>query len=590
MYDTIKLPSFCSRQMHDRIGVNPADRRSEGTAAQMIRFLSIHNLAVVDQLELELQPGLTVLTGETGAGKSIIVGALGLLVGGRATSGLVRTGEGRARVQATLEDDTGHDIILRREITTQGRSLAFIGDTLATASALQEVGRRLVDLHGQHDHQALLDPTNHLKLLDAYAHLDEEITAAGEAYRTWRTLHGRLDQLRRNDRDRSDRVDLLTFQRQEITRIAPTVGEDTTLQAARLRLANADRLASLCEQAYAALYERDDSILSGLGQMWRHIDELAELDPQFTSYADARPAVESQLEDLAFFLRSYAGRIDASPDELAVVEERLAELERVKRKYGQTLNDVETHRVQVEQELAELTSGTEQLAALEQEEAERRAIFERVAATLSCARRKAAPRLAAELQQVLSDLAIPRARFEVQFAPDVLPESQWTERGADAIEFFFSANLGEALRSLAKVASGGELSRVMLALKTLATTDRPGKTLVFDEVDAGVGGAVADRVGAMMKQLSQEYQVICVTHLAQIAAYATSHHHVSKVVRGGRTITQIEELAEEGRVSELARLMTGADSSGAMVSARELLESKEKTKAKGERRKVKARG
>ena len=576
--------------MRDRIGVIPVDRRSTGTAIQMIRFLSIQNLAVVDQLELELQSGLTVLTGETGAGKSIILGALGLLVGGRAASDLVRTGEGRARVQATLEDDTGHDIILRREVTAQGRSRAFIDDTLATASALQEVGRRLVDLHGQHDHQALLDPANHLTLLDAYAHLDAEIAAAGEAYRTWRAVRSRLDQLRRSDRDRADRVDLLTFQRQEIERVAPTVGEDTTLQATRLKLANADRLASLCGQAYAALYERDDSILSGLGQVWRHIDELAELDLQFTDYAELRPAVETQLEDLAFFLRSYAAKIDASPDELAAVEERLAELERLKRKYGHTLDDVETHRAQVEQELAELTSGTEQLAALEHEEMERRATFEQVATTLSHARRDAAPRLAAELQHVLSDLAIPSARFEVQFAPDLLPESQWTERGVDAIEFFFSANLGEALRPLAKVASGGELSRVMLALKTLATTDHPGKTLVFDEIDAGIGGAVADRVGAMMKQLSQGYQVICVTHLAQIAAYATSHHHVSKVVREGRTITQIEELAEEGRVTELARLMTGADSGGARAGARELLKGKENTKGESERRKAKPRG
>ena len=556
----------------------------------MIRFLSIQNLAVVDELELELQPGLTVLTGETGAGKSIILGALGLLVGGRAASDLVRTGEGRARVQATFEDDAGHDIILRREVTAQGRSRAFVGDTLATASALQEVGRRLVDLHGQHDHQALLDPTNHLTLLDAYAGLDEEIAAVGDAYRQWRAVRGRLDQLRRTDRDRADRVDLLTFQQQEIRRVDPVEGEDTTLQATRLKLANADRLASLCGQAYAALYERDDSIVAGLGQVWRHIDELTELDPQFATYAEGRAAVDSQLEDLAFFLRSYSVKIDASPDELATVEDRLADLERLKRKYGPTLDDVVAHREQAEQELATLASGSEQLERLQTEETDRRATFDRLARTLSRARRGSTPRLAAELQQVLSDLAIPRARFEARFDADPLPETQWTDRGIDALEFFFSANLGEALRPLAKVASGGELSRVMLALKTLATTDRPGKTLVFDEVDAGIGGVVADRVGAMMKQLSQEYQVVCVTHLPQIAAYATSHHHVSKVVREGRTVTQIEELAEEGRVTELARLMTGADSTGARAGAREMLKDKENTKGESERRKAKPRG
>ena len=556
----------------------------------MIRFLSIQNLALVDQLELELQPGLTVLTGETGAGKSIILGALGLLVGGRAASNLVRTGERRARVQATLEDDIGQDIILRREVTAQGRSRAFVGDTLATVSALQDVGRRLVDLHGQHDHQALLDPTNHLTLLDAYARLDKEIAAVGDAFRQWRAIRGRLDQLRRSDRDRADRMDLLTFQLQEIERTDPAAAEDTTLLATRLRLANADRLASLCGQAYAALYERDDSIVAGLGQVWRQIDELAELDTQFAVYADARAAVESQLEDLAFFLRSYAAKIDASPDELEAVETRLAELERLKRKYGPTLDEVVAHREEVGHELAALVSGSEQLDALQAEEADRRATFDRVAQTLSRARRETTPRLAIELQRVLSDLAIPRAQFEARFAPNPLPENHWTEGGIDALEFFFSANLGETLRPLAKVASGGELSRVMLALKTLATTDRPGKTLVFDEVDTGIGGAVADRVGAMMKQLSQEYQVICVTHSPQIAAYATSHHHVSKVVRQGRTITQIKELAEEGRVTELARLMTGADSAGAKAGAREMLTGKENTKDESERRKAKLRG
>jgi DNA repair protein RecN (Recombination protein N) len=551
----------------------------------MIRFLNIQNLAVVDKLELELKPGLTILTGETGAGKSIILGALGLLVGSRAASGLVRTGEELARVQATVEDDKGQDIILRREVTTQGRSRAFINDTLATASALQNVGRRLIDLHGQHDHQALLDPINHLTLLDAYAGLDAEIATVGDAYRQWLTVRDRLNRLRRNDQDRGDRVESLTFQHQEIERTDPAVGEDTMLLATRLRLANADRLASLCGQAYAALYERDDSIVAGLGRVWRQIDELSELDKQFEAYASGRAGVESQLEDLAFFLRSYSAKIDASPDELESVEARLAELERLKRKYGPSLDQVFAHREQVGHELAALTSDSEQLETLRAEEEDRRTAFDCLAKTLSRARQATAPRLAVALQHVLSDLAIPRAQFEAIFTQGELPVSQWTERGIDELEFFFSANIGEALRPLAKVVSGGELSRVMLALKTLATTDRPGKTLVFDEIDTGIGGVVADRVGAMMKQLSQEYQVICVTHSAQIAAYATSHHHVSKVVREGRTITQIEELDEEGRVTELAQLMTGADSAGARAGAREML--KGETKAKGERRKAK---
>ena len=558
----------------------------------MIRFLSIQNLAVVDQLELEFQPGLTVLTGETGAGKSIILGALGLLVGGRASSDLVRTGEERARVQATVEDEAGHDIVLRREVTAQGRSRAFIGDSLATASALQAVGRRFVDLHGQHDHQTLLDPSKHLTLLDTYSGLDQESAAVRGAYREWRAVRARLDQVRRSEHDRDDRVDLLTFQHQEIDRVAPAAGEDTTLEATRTKLANAERLVELCGQAYAALYERDDSILAGLGQVWRHVDELAALDARFTAYADGRATVQSHLEDLSFFLRSYSASIDASPEELTAIEERLAELERLKRKYGPTLDEVIAHREQLNGSLETLASGSDQLDALIIGEGDRRASFRAVAQTLSRARRASAPRLAADLQRVLSDLAIPRARFEVRFDPAPLPETQWTEHGVDTLEFFFSANPGETLRPLSKVASGGELSRVMLALKTLASTDREGKTLVFDEVDAGIGGAAADRVGSMLHQLSRQYQVICVTHLPQIAAYATSHHHVSKIVRQGRTIIRIKQLAEQGRVSELARLMTGADSAGAREGAMEMLVSKQNTKAKGEseRRKAKQRG
>lgn len=557
----------------------------------MIRFLSIQNLAVVDELELELQPGLTVLTGETGAGKSIILGALGLLVGGRASSDMVRTGEERARVQATVEDETSSDdVILRREVTAQGRSRAFVGDTLATASALQEVGRRLVDLHGQHDHQALLDPSNHLALLDAFAGLDAETAATDTAYRQWRTVRGRLDQARRTDRDKADRVDLLTFQHQEIERVAPTPGEDVGLHTTRTRLANTERLASLCSEAYAALYERDDSIIAGLGRVWREVDELAEIDPEFAPYATSRTPITSQLEDLAFFLRSYAAQIEASPEELSAVEERLADLERLKRKYGPTLDEVIEHRRQVATELETLASGSQQLETLTAEEATRRDAFEQVARTLARSRRASAPQLAAGLQHVLSDLAIPNARFEARFDPKPLPETHWSEHGIDALEFFFSANPGETLRPLARVASGGELSRVMLALKTLASTDRRGKTLVFDEVDSGIGGAVADRVGAMMRQLSQEYQVICVTHLPQIAAYATSHYHVSKVVRDGRTITRIEQLAEQGRVTELARLMTGADSAGARAGATEMLKGKQNTKVDLRKRKAKPRG
>ena len=555
----------------------------------MIRFLSIQNLAVVDEVELDLQMGLTVLTGETGAGKSIVLGALGLLVGGRASSDMVRTGEDQARVQATVEDEQGNELILRREITAQGRSRGFIDDTLATARALQDVGRRLVDLHGQHDHQALLDASNHLPLLDAHAGLEDETASVGEAYRAWRRVRNRLDLARGNDRDKSERVDLLTFQRDEIQRVAPLDGEDAGLQARRTRLANAERLTLLCGEAYATLYDRDDAVLSAMGRVWRNLDQLATLDEQFLRYAEGRGSVESELEDLAFFLRSYQATIESSTEELGAVESRLAELEGLKRKYGPALDDVLQHANRVEAELATLTATKNEIDALARDEEESRQSFLASAEGLSRARQAASDTLCVDLRAVLASLAMPHARFETRFAPDV-PEHLWTEKGIDAVEFYFSANPGETVRPLARVASGGEISRVMLALKTVASTDTPGKTLVFDEVDAGIGGAVADRVGSMLRELSDRCQVVCVTHLPQIAAYGATHYHVSKIVQDGRTITRVTQLAEQGRVTEIARLMTGGDATVARAGAAELLKSKEKTKDERRKRKAKPGG
>ena len=555
----------------------------------MIRFLSIQNLAVVDKIEFDLQPGLTVLTGETGAGKSIILGALSLLVGSRATSGLVRTGEEQARVQATVEDENGHETILRREVTAQGRSRGFIDDTLATARALQEIGRRLIDLHGQHDHQALLDPSNHLPLLDAYADLDGDLDAMRDTYNAWRRVRQRLDLAKGHDQDKGERIEFLAFQRDEIQRTAPVADEESELHAKRTRLANAERLAVLCADAYGALYDREDAVLATMSGVWRNLDQLAVLDDRFASYVAGRDAVDSQLEDLAFFLRSYQAKIENSPEELGVIEARLAELEGLKRKYGPTLNDVLQHLVGVEAELETLTFGQEEIEELTANEERSRTSFLRAAEALSQTRQAAGIRLSTDLERILGELAMPHARFESRFESPT-PDRLWTERGVDAVEFYFSANPGEDIRPLAKVVSGGELSRVMLGLKTVASTDTKGKTLVFDEVDAGIGGAVADRVGSMLRKLSEDCQVICVTHAPQIAAYGTSHYHVSKVVWNGRTITRVSRLEGQGRVAELARLMTGGEAAGARAGALELLESKDKAKGKRRKRKAKTGG
>ena len=552
----------------------------------MIRFLSIRHLAVVDALELEFEPGFTVLTGETGAGKSIVLSALGLLIGDRASSDLVRTGEDKAAVQAAVEIE-GREVILRREITAHGRSRAFIDDALATAGAMQGLGRQFVDLHGQHQHQALLDPRNHLALLDAYGDSRALTSDVAVGFGTWRTARGRLEQARLGDREKTERVDLLTFQLGEIDRVNPSQGEDDRLLATRQRLANADRLKTLCGDAYGALYERDHAVVASLGRVWRQVEELASLDPAFEPHLENRDGVQAQIEELAFALRSYTAQIEASPERLAEVESRLADVERLKKKYGPRLADVRDRRDAMAAELEALTSGATTVGVLEQAEQSAREQFLLVARRLSRRRQKEARALAGSLQKVLRELAMPRAEFEVRFEPGELSDQRWSESGLDALEFFFTANPGEARRPLAKVVSGGELSRVMLGLKTLASTDLTGKTLVFDEVDAGIGGSVADQVGSRLRALGERFQIVCVTHLPQIAAYATTHYHVSKVVRDGRTVTRVERLAEQGRVAELARLMTGGASSQARASAKELLLSKQNTKGESERAKAK---
>ena len=571
----------------------------------MLRFLRIRNLAVIESVDVEFEPGFNVLTGETGAGKSILVEAVGLLLGGRASADLVRTGEPQATIEAIFADADGSELIVRREISHQGRSRSFINGALATAGALRDLSQRLVELHGQHEHQELLDPLTHLPLLDGYAHLGEEATEVAEAWTAVRAVREQLDRSRMDGREKAARLELIAFQLGEIERAAPTPGEDEELVATKQVLASAERVQRLCEESYAALYESDDAILSGLGGVWKKVGELATLDPQFASYVDAREGIKSQLEDLAYFLRSYADGVDASPGRLQQVEDRLALLERLKRKHGPTLQDVIDTGEALRRERDALTGATEKTEDLARRLEEATRTFLDAAGALSRQRRAAAPTFAKQLESLLAELAMARTRFDVRFNERPLPEDAWTERGIDQAEFFISPNPGEELRPLTRIVSGGELSRVMLALKTMSVGSEarrnggsspgagafanaaglraPAKTLIFDEVDAGIGGRVADVVGAKLRELGSDFQVLCITHLPQIAARATAQFRIEKHVRGKRTVTTVEPLDDAGRVEEIARMIGGAAvMDPARETARELLKAKQKEKAKGE--------
>ena len=559
----------------------------------MLRFLSIRSLAVIDRLELEFEPGLNVLTGETGAGKSIMVGAVGLLVGGRASADLVRTGEELAVVEAAFEDAAGTELIVRREVSAQGRSRAFVNGGLVTSAALRDTAAGLVDLHGQHEHQTLLDPATHLDVLDAFAGLQPLRDRVAVEYARLQELHTARERLASSDRDAARHAEFLEFQLTEIRRVAPRAGEDDELTALRQVLANADRLQRLSAEAYTALYEGDAAALTALAAVWKKVGELAAIDPQFTPYSSARESIKPQLEDLAYFLRSYAGQIDASPGRLQEVEDRLAALDRLKKKHGPGLDDVLATAAALERELDGIANVAERTAELDGQLAAARAAYLREADALSARRRRAASDFARRLERSLADLAMAKTRCEVRFAPDGT-EASWSERGRDIGEFYLSPNPGEELRPLARIASGGELSRLMLALKTLASTDRPGKTLIFDEVDAGIGGAVADIVGARLRGLGERFQVLCITHLPQIASYGTTHFRITKGVRQGRTATEVGKLAVRDREEELARMIAGTDVTASVrTSAREMLarkaapaagESEAKTKGESESR------
>ena len=547
----------------------------------MLRVLRIEHLAVIDAVDVEFEPGLNVLTGETGAGKSMLVEAVGLLMGGRASADIIRTGESSAQVQAVFERPSGDELIVRRDINAQGRSRASANDLIVTAVALKEQTSPLVELHGQHEHQTLLDPESHVFVLDDFAGLGAARADVSLRFHEWKRLQSELDAFELDAREKAARVDLLRFQVGELDKAKLKPGEDEELDTLRRVLSSAEKLQRLCSEAYSALYDSDDAALARLSGVWKIVGELASVDPAFQLHVDARDAIKSQLEDLAMTLRTYGDGIDASPARLQETEDRLALLERLKRKYGPTLNEAIARRDALARQLDTLEHADERRAGLEAEARAAKDAYVTTATALSRTRRDNARTFAERVQQLLGELAMGRARFEVRFDANP-PESAWSENGIDVAECYLSANVGEELRPLARIASGGELSRVMLAIRTLAAADTPGKTLIFDEIDAGIGGRVAAVVGQKLRMLGETFQVLCITHLPQIAAAGHVHFQISKSVANGRTHTRVARLDNTQRVDELARMIGGAQpTAAAKAAAKDLLgESETKTKAK----------
>jgi DNA repair protein RecN (Recombination protein N) len=529
----------------------------------MLRYLRVRNFALIDHLELHFENAFNLLSGETGAGKSLIVDALGLLAGSKASSDAIRTGESRAVVEAVFDadlaveldrlglDSEGPEVIIKREISNDGRNRVYINNQPSSLAALKELAPALLDIHGQHEQQTLLDPSSQLTLIDAFAgaedlaakvrHLDGEI----------QKTETRLAELDADHARKVERLDLLSFQRDEIQKANPKAGETEAARQQLDLLLHTSKLLEAATRGYEALYDSETSVSSVLAQTQRALRDATQYDKRLEPLASQTESARIQIQDIAHGLRDYAARVEADPKELERLQSRLSELERLHRKYGP---DLLAHLDKVTREVDSIGLAETEKVTINKELVALREQYGKAAAALSKKRRAASRKLETQVVRELQSLAMPNVRFEVRWS-DVQPGRA---RGIDHADLLISANPGEDLRPLEKIASGGELSRVMLALRTVLVVDESEKTLVFDEVDAGIGGTAAETVGKKLQDLSKRYQVLCVTHLAQIAAFADHQYRIEKRVVAGRTVTRVEALTGEERVDELARMMSGS--------------------------------
>ena len=566
------------------------------TGFTMLSCLRVRNFAIIDELEVELGPGLNVVTGETGAGKSILVSALGLILGGKGRPEMVRTGETSAEVEALFELPPTADIensdgeaaadgaggalataagtaaplgedgqlVIRRVVGEGGRTRCYVNGRLATTAELSTLAEGLADISSQHEHHSLVDPKNHLDYLDAFGEHMALRREVGRAHRALGAAVGELNSLRQLAEDQGERQDLLRFKIREIDELDPHFEEEATLIHERERLRHAERLATTAASAEDVLYARDNAICASLDQLVQDLDQAAEIDPALRPVAQQLEAARLQLEESSRELGSYARRVTTDPDRLSEVEERLDRIGRLKRKYGGTIAGILEERERAGRELSDWEHYEERLAELESTRERALAEADRLALDLRHRRIAAAERLGTAISKELGSLGMGDAKVEVAVQPLEgrgeeleVAGARFTSHGIDRAEFLIAANRGEQARPLRKIASGGELSRAMLAIKCVLADLGPGGLYVFDEVDAGVGGAVAEVIGRKLAEVARHHQVLCITHLPQIAVYGDGHYHVHKGIVEDRTKSAIEKLNEDRRLEELARMLGG---------------------------------
>jgi DNA repair protein RecN (Recombination protein N) len=546
----------------------------------MLRELQIKNFAVIDQAALELGPGLNVLTGETGAGKSIILNALGLISGGRATSDVIRHNEEEATVEAMFDDvpegvkqklqeagyGTNDELIIRRVVSRSGKNRIYLGGSLCPLNLLSDIGPAIAYIYGQHEHHTLLKPETHLGLLDAFGGIAAEAEEMSQKFHALATATQRLQKAREILEKGKKEEELLAVQAEEIAHARLRPEEEGELQAKKNILIHAEKLYQGCLEGEELLYEGENALVSRLGRYGSKLRELANIDDGLQPTVALLQSALAQLEEANAELRRYAERVHFEPGALEQVEDRLAEIHRLKRKYNGTVEEILRMQAEAVRELQALDRSEEEISALERSfETARHGAWE-AASALSVKRQRVAKRFKKEMEKEAKQLGMPDTVFEVHFIdlsdaedapPFILGGKKLGELGSDQVEFCFSPNRGEPPKPLARIASGGELSRLMLAIKSLALTAGGSPTLLFDEVDAGIGGSVAEIVGKKLKQVAASHQILCVTHLPQIAALADSHHIVRKEVVKDRTSTTVDKLKEGERIEEVARMLGG---------------------------------
>jgi DNA repair protein RecN (Recombination protein N) len=539
----------------------------------MLTHIHIRDFAIIDALEVELHQGMTALTGETGAGKSILLDAIGLVLGDKADSSSVRHGADKAEITLSVDitqtpsarvwleaqgmegaDDT---CILRRVISAQGKSRAWINGSPANLTQLRELGEQLVDIHGQHEHQSLMKKDAQRQMLDAFAANEALLDSTRRAWQSWKKLHERVTQLTSQNQQHQERIDLLRFQSQELETLAMHAGEPEQLDDELNRLANAEQLRDTAAQGYAQLYDDEPSLHSALGRLIHDLTQQARVDAQLETPLELLTSAQIQIQESAAQLRDYADGLELDPARLKWVENRIADIRSLARKYRIPPQELPARLTSIQQELDRLGGGDYDLDALEQQLQESADAYRQHAHTLSQARQHAAAQLSAGVTQAMQQLGMQGGKFAIQVTHDAGHHFQAT--GMDSIDFTVSANPGQPLKALMKVASGGELSRISLAIQMIAAQKITLPALIFDEVDTGIGGGIAEVVGKQLRALGTNRQVLCVTHLPQVASQAHQHYKVTKIKGAEHTSTGIVHLTRVERVEEVARMIGGVE-------------------------------